>query len=132
MKFGGKTVLLALALILALVAGAQAAAEQAQMINGYQWTNWSAQDKLVYIRGITNWADFLVAAYPQKARGSEFGMSKVFVDELKGKTLGQIVTDVDAYYKENPGKMDTSVVEVIIRRCTKVCPPEAGAKEKRS
>jgi hypothetical protein len=53
------------------------------------------------------------------------------VDELKAKTLGQIVSDVDAYYKENPEKMDTSVIEVVLRRSTKVCPPVTGAMDKK-
>ncbi len=131
MKPSGKTALLAIFLTLVLVTGALAAMEKAEMINGYQWTKWSDEAKLVYVRGITNWAEFIMAAHPVRAKGSEFGMSKVFVDELRTKTLGQITAAVDTYYKENPGKLDTSVIEVILRRCTTVCPPEAGAKEKK-
>jgi hypothetical protein len=130
MKFGGrKTVLLALALSLVLVSAAWAAMEKAEMINGTHWTKWSETDKLVYIRGLTNWADFIAAAQAQTHKGQtwEFCISKVFVDELKTKTLGQIAADVDAYYKANPGKLDISVIEVVLRRSTKVCPPEPGA-----
>ncbi len=132
MRFGKKTALLALGLALALVTGALGAMEKAELINGAHWTKWSAGDKLIYIRGISNWADFVVAAQTQtqKSRTWEFCISKVFVDELKGKTLGQIAADVDAYYKDNPGKMDTSVIEVVLRRSTNVCPPETGAREK--
>ena len=58
-------------------------------------------------------------------------LQKVLVSELKAKTLGQIVANVDAYYRENPKKLNTSVIEVVLRRCTNVCPPEAGVKEKK-
>jgi hypothetical protein len=130
MKFGGsKKALLALALSLVLVSAAGAALEKAEMINGTHWTKWSQTDKLVYIRGISNWADFVAAAQAQTQKGRtwEFCISKVFVDELKTKTLGQIVADVDAYYRANPNRLETPVIEVVLRRSTKVCPPEPGS-----
>jgi hypothetical protein len=116
---------------LCFTTGAWAALEKAELINGNHWSQWSQQDKLIYVRGITNWADFVAAAQPKKARTWEFCISQVFVHELKTKSLGQIVGDVDAYYKENPEKMSTSVIEVILRRSTNVCPTEGGAKEKK-
>ena len=128
MKFCRKWVALTLVLGLVLATGAWAQGT-AEMINGTHWTKWSQEDKLVYIRGLTNWADFINEAQAQKGKTSEYCMSKVLVDELKAKTLGQIVANVDAFYRDNPGKVNTSVIEVLIRRCTNVCPPEAGAKE---
>jgi len=130
MKFYGKRALLALALALALTAGPVAAVEKAEFINGAHWTQWSTQDKLVYIRGIGNWADFVTEAQAQRGKGSEFSMSKVLVNELKTQSLGEIVAKVDAYYQENPDKLNTSVIEVVLRRCTNACPPEAGARGK--
>jgi hypothetical protein len=131
MKFCLRSVLLALALTLVWGAGTFAAMEKAEFINGAHWAKWSNQDKLVYIRGLSNWADFITEAQRERGKSSEFCISKVFVDELKTKSLGQIVTEVDAYYQENPQKLTTSVVEVILRRCTNACPPEAGAREKK-
>jgi hypothetical protein len=54
------------------------------------------------------------------------------VDDLKKRTVMQIVQEVDRYFKENPGKLNTSVIEVVLKRCTSVCPPEGtgGAKPK--
>lgn len=131
MKFWGKSGLLALALALVLAVGNLAAVEKAEFINGTHWTQWSLQDKLVYVRGLSNWADFITEVQAQRKESYEFCISKVFVTELKPKTLGQIVADVDAYYQENPGKLNTSVIEAILRRSTGVCPPEPGAKEKK-
>jgi hypothetical protein len=131
MKLCGKSALLALALSLALTAGSLAVMEKAEFINGAHWTKWSNQDKLVYIRGLSNWADFITEAQVERGKSSEFCISKVFVNELKAKSLGQIVTEVDAYYQENPQKLTTSVIEVVLRRSTNACPPEAGAREKK-
>jgi hypothetical protein len=128
MKFWGKNVLFVFALVLVMAAGSLAALERAEFINGTQWTQWSNQDKLVYIRGLGNWADFVSEAQTQSQKTSEFSISKVFVNELRAKSLGQIMADVDAYYRDNPGKLNTSVVEVILRRCTNVCPPESGVR----
>jgi hypothetical protein len=125
-----KITILALALILGLVlaTGAPAAAAgKAEMISGVHWTKWSQEDKLVYIRGLTNWADFIVEAQSQRGNTGEYCMSKVLVDALKNKTLGQIVSDVDAYYQKNTGQMSKSVIEAILRGATKICEP--GAKE---
>jgi len=131
MKFCGKSALLALALALALTTGPVAAMEKAEFISGNQWSQWSDQDKLVYIRGVGNWADFVTEAQAQRGKTFEFCISKVLVNELKTQTLGQIVSKVDAYYRENPEKLNTSVIEVVLRRCTNACPPEGGAREKK-
>jgi hypothetical protein len=123
MKFRGKIAILTLFLTLVLVTGSFAAMERAQFINGNQWTQWSNLEKLVYIRGVCNWADFITQAQSQRWKTThEFSMSKVFVDQLKNKSLGEIVSNVDAYYQNNPNNLNTSVIEVVLRRCTNVCP----------
>jgi hypothetical protein len=74
-------------------------------------------------------ADFEVAAGGQGRAGC---ICKAFVDELKTKTVAQIVQEVDKYYQEKPENLKTSVIEVVLRRCTALCPPEpkaAGKKE---
>ena len=58
-------------------------------------------------------------------------ISKGLVDELKTKTIAQVVQEVDNYYKQNPAKMSTPVLEVILRNCTKLCPPEPAAEKKK-
>ncbi len=39
------------------------------------------------------------------------------------------MADVDAYYRDNPGKMKDSVIETILRRSTDVCKTGPGSKE---
>jgi hypothetical protein len=125
MKLRKEMVLLVPLLVLALAAGAWGAAEQAVMINGAQWSQWSNQDKLVYVRGISNYVDFDTAAQMQtmQKKGKHwFSISIGLAKVLKTKTLGQVVADVDNYYRDNPGKLDVSVIEVIIRHSCKICP----------
>ena len=55
-------------------------------------------------------------------------ISKGFVDELKTKTIAQVIAEVDKFYKENPAKLDMPVVAVILQRCTKLCAPAAEKK----
>ncbi len=117
--------LVPLLVVLVLASGAWGAIEKAEMINGVQWAQWPNQDKLVYIRGISNWVDFDAAAQKQtmKRTGKRwFSITIGLANVLKTKTLGQVVADVDNYYRDNPGKLDVSVIEVIIKHCAKMCP----------
>jgi hypothetical protein len=114
---------LAAVLILGLAATATAAPpEQAFLWNGGHWKQVSQDGKLGYIFGIGNLADFEAAA--GGGRSQPVCISKAFADELKKRTVMQIVQEVDKYYQENPGKLDTSVIEVVLKRCTSVSPPE--------
>ena len=125
MNLRGKMAFLVPLLVLVLAGGAWGATGKAEMINGTQWAQWSNQDKLVYIRGIANWVDFSAAAQMQvQARTGKrwFSMSMALAKALKTKTLGQVVADVNNYYRKNPGKQDISVIEVIIRHSAKICP----------
>jgi hypothetical protein len=122
MKFPGTTVLLGLCLSLSLVVGAFAAMEKAELITGNQWTQWEERDKLVYIRGLGNWADFVNEAQTRQGKSREFSLSRIFVNELRHKSLGQVVANVDAYYRQNPEKLNTTVIEAILRSSTAVCP----------
>ena len=48
---------------------------------------------------------------------------------MKTKTVMQIIQEVDKYYQDNPGKLGTPVIEVILRQFTKVCPAEVPSGE---
>ncbi len=125
MNLRGKMALLVPLLVLVLAGGTWGAVEKAEMINGVQWTKWSDQDKLVYIRAICNWVDFDAAAQRQtQARTGKhwFSITMALDKALKTKSLGQIVADVSNYYQNNPGNLDISVIEVIIKHCAKICP----------
>jgi len=89
---------------------------------GAHWQQVSEDAKAGYIFGIGNLADFETAASTGR---KPVCISRAFVDDLKTRTVMQIVQEVDKFYKENPGKQDTPVIEVVLRQCTKVCPPEA-------
>jgi len=96
------------------------AAQKAFLWDGTHWSQVSFDGKAGYIFGIGNLADFESAAGGDKSPC----ISRAFAAELKDKTVDQIITAVDQFYKENPDKMKTSVLEVVLQRCTKYCPPQ--------
>ena len=124
MKFKGKIVLFALMVVL-VMAGSAPAQEKAFMWDGNQWPQLSLDAKVGYVKGVGNMADFEAAASKGKAV-----LAKAFSADLKTRTVNQIIEQVDKFYQDNPSKLSTSVLEVILMRCTTVCPPEmkAGVK----
>ena len=124
MKVRGLAGVAVLAMVFALATGALAA-EQGFLWDGTQWKDMTNDIKVAYVKGIGNMADFETAAAGSAPAPC---ISKGFVDELKTKTISQVIAEVDKYYRENPGKMDMPVIAVIMQRCTKLCAPAAGKK----
>jgi hypothetical protein len=131
MKTRGRAFMLGLVVFSLLVSGALAAetgSTQGYLWTGSDWQNMSSELKIAYIKGIGNMADFESAA---GGTGRATCISKAFVDELQKKTIGQVISQVDNYYRANPKKIKSPVIEVILRSCTKVCPPETSTPEKK-
>ena len=120
MRLKGKWLIAGMVLLLGL-ATAALAAEKAFLWDGTRWSQVSYDGKAGYVFGLGNLADFEASA----SKGKGVCVSRAFADELKNKTVAQIIEQVDKFYKDNPGKMQTSVIEVVLRQCTSVCPPEA-------
>lgn len=119
-----KTVLvLALTLMLALPALVWGASDtnKGYLWNGTHWKDLGKEMKVAYIKGVGNMADFETAI---GGSGRAFCISQAFVGELKTKPLGDIVKEVDQYYQENPDNLNKSVIEVVLRSSTNLCPPE--------
>lgn len=127
MNFKGKAAILWLVVLLALATGALAQSQPLAW-DGTHWKEFNQEVKVAYVKGVLNMAAFETA---MGGAGRAACISKAFTEELKAKTLGQVLAEVDKFYKENPGKMKTPVVEVLMQRCTKLCPPEPPAKEKK-
>ncbi len=104
----------------AMVAAAPAAdSNQAFLWNGVHWQQVTTDGKAGYIFGIGNLADYEVAA----SKGRKLAcVSQVFVEEMKKKTVMEIIEGVDKYYQDNPGNMATPVIEVILGQLTKITP----------
>lgn len=128
MNFKGKVGILGLALLLALATGALAQSQQLAW-DGTQWKEFTQEVKVAYVKGMLNMAAFETASAGPVGAAC---ISKGFTEELKTKTLGQVIAEVDKFYKENPAKMKTPVIEVVLQRCTKLCtvPPAAAGKKK--
>jgi hypothetical protein len=96
---------------------------QPSMLNGTNWSEISYDAKVGYVKGVGNMADFECQAGALK-RGRGFCLATTLCKELKDKSIDAVVNEIDQYYKENPGKTSTSVLEVMLRRANMVCPPE--------
>ena len=107
MKLKGKTALWGLALVLAL-AVPSLAADQGFLWDGTHWKSMNMDLKVAYIKGVGNMADVETAT---GGSGRAACISKGFVDELKTKSIGQVVQEVDKYYQDNPQKLTTPVIE---------------------
>jgi hypothetical protein len=123
MKLRVLTGILALAALFIWAAGAQGQPQLAW--DGNQWKDFPQEIKVAYLKGVLN-----MAAYETASGGGGRGpcISRAFTEELKAKTLGQVITEVDKFYRENPGKMNMPVIDVMMRASTKLCPPEPVAK----
>jgi len=122
MKSMVKIWMVSAALLLALtgLAWAQGQGATPHLWDGSHWKEFSKEIKVAYIKGIGNMADFEVAVSGKDQAGC---ISAGFVDELKTKTIDIIIQEVDKYYKDNPDKQKTAVVEVVLRQCTALCKP---------
>src|SRR4030042_2703139 len=124
MKMRLTAVILGLALIGAVAAQA---VEKGFLWDGSHWAQASTDGKIGYVFGLGNLADFDQAV----SKGRSVCISRAFVEAMKGKTINQVIQIVDQYYQKNPDKGKTSVLEVILRTCTDLCPPESKAGGKK-
>jgi hypothetical protein len=114
----------------ALAAAAPAVeTSQAFLWNGVHWQQITQEGKAGYIFGIGNLADYEVAASKDR---KQVYVSRGFVEVMKTKTPLEIIQQVDRYYQDNPGKLDTLVIEVILGQLIKASTGEAqpGAAKK--
>src|SRR3989339_1671752 len=89
---------------------------------GVHWQQVTQEGKAGYIFGIGNLADYEVAASKDR---KQVCVSRGFVEVMKNKTPMQIIQQVDRYYQDNPGKLDTLVIEVILGQLIKASPAPA-------
>ncbi len=125
MKAKGIACISVLVLLFSL-ATAALAANQGFLWDGSHWKDMNRDIKVAYVKGIGNMADFENAA---GGSGMAACISKGFVDELQTKTIDQVIGEVDKFYKENPTKVKTPVITVILQRCTKLCSTPAAGKK---
>ncbi len=95
---------------------------QPSLLNGTNWSEISYDAKVGYVKGVGNMADYECQAGAFK-QGRVFCLASTLVQELKDKSIDAVVKEIDQYYKENPGKASTSVLEVMLRQANLLCPP---------
>lgn len=86
---------------------------KAPLLTGKLWVNMSPDMKTAYIWGAGDIVDLeqeFMEIYPELKRES-FSMKAV--EGIGDVTINKIVATVDAFYKNNPEKIDLSVIRVI-------------------
>ena len=97
----------------ALVLASPAAAEDVPLVDGTMWKKSAPILKRTYLVGISN---LMSAEYAvQKEFGPPDDQTAIqrMYEEIDDMTLNEAVEQIDAWYAANPGKMDTTVLEVI-------------------
>jgi len=129
MRITMRSCLTGLALVLLLAGIALGQGLKPSLIAGTEWQQATQEMKVAYIRGVGNMADYEVALSGKKCSGC---LSADLVRELKGKSIEDIVSEVDKYYKENPDKLNIPVMEAVLRQCTSLGKPKSpGAPAKK-
>jgi hypothetical protein len=106
--------------LLTLINGALAKEEiKAPLLTGKTWINMSQDQKSAYIWGAGDIIDLeqeIMEIYPELKRDSF--VSKA-VEGIGDVTINDIVSSVDSFYKENPDKINLSVIRVVWDRMIK-------------
>lgn len=101
-------------LLMAWTSGVSAKEEiKAPLLTGITWINMSQDQKTAYIWGAGDVIDLeqeLMEIYPELKRDSFVSKS---VEGIGDVTMNDIVSTVDSFYKENPDKVNLSVIRVI-------------------
>jgi hypothetical protein len=123
----GAVILLVVGVMVGALAATAPAVDtnQAFLWNGVHWQQVTMDGKAGYIFGIGNLADYEVAASKSRKLAC---VSRAVVDEMKRKTVMQIIQEVDKYYQDNPGKLATPVLEVVLGQLIKAAPPGTTKK----
>lgn len=82
--------------------------------DGSHWARSSQDGKLGYLWGLSNLAD-LEASAAAKA-GTISAVSQAVRQEMQRATAFELMEEVDRFYRENPDKLSTTVLEVLLRR----------------
>jgi hypothetical protein len=127
MKLRNIACLAVLVILTALATSAAAAVHQGFFWNGTDWNKMNTEIKVAYVKGIGNMADFENAV---GGSGTAACIAQGFVQELKTKSIAQVISTVDKYYKDHPNKLKTPVITVIMQRLTKLCAPQTAEKKK--
>lgn len=117
---------LAMALVLALPLGAQAADTQNQsadeVLTGTHWVKASNNEKLAFLYGVTAAFEveehFATKSKKGKVAQSQFAKDWLKVSrQIKESDMDTILKEIGDWYKANGDKMDTPVLVVIWKEC---------------
>ena len=91
-------------------------AQEMPVLKGDIWVKMSDDEKISFIWGVghvISIQEVLGRDNPGLKENNMFVNKVIEAHETKSMTMNEVSEHVDNYYKENPDKLDTSVIEVI-------------------
>ena len=91
-------------------------AQEMPVLKGDIWVKMSDDEKISFIWGaghIISIQEVLSRDNPGLKKHNIFVNKVIEAHETKSMTMSEVAKNVDDFYKENPDKLDTSVIEVI-------------------
>ncbi|MDI6852170.1 MAG: hypothetical protein QME75_01015 [Deltaproteobacteria bacterium] len=113
-------------LVLTLALPGMGQAQTAALWDGSHWMELPQEAKIGYIKGVGNMAD-----YEHAVSGKQVGLvTRALEDQWRTKSISTIVQEVDRFYQQNPQDRNMPVIEVVLRCCSGLKIPPAGASRR--
>ncbi len=114
-----------LLVLTAFVATSLYAADEMDILTGDEWIKLGPEHKVMFLSGVVH-----VVEFERHLSGKDPSLdSKSFIPQLvyglRGKTLNEVVEEIDAFYKNNPNELGLPVYHVLVET---VAVPQQGAK----
>lgn len=104
----------------------ESAEPPAQLLTGQLWQTMSADAKVAFVWGVGNLVDFERAQAGSPPPGTQ-SFIPFLVKGLKGKSINEVVRQVDTYYEAHPDQLRRPVMDAIFQAV--VLPALAVEKE---
>jgi hypothetical protein len=86
------------------------------LVTGKAWVAFDDESKIAFVLGLTQILEFerQLRGHPAPVPNHD-SFIPPFIEGLKGKEIGSIVSAVDGYYAKNPGEATRPVVDTILQ-----------------
>jgi len=101
--------------VLSTALAATSLAEDIPLVDGELWSKSSTDEKHSYLIGISNFLA-IEYAYQQESKQpvtDDQSIIRRFFEDIDDISLDQITARIDAWYKKNPNRLDSAVINVI-------------------
>ena len=84
-----------------------------RLINGNHWVESDEKAKIGYLYGLENFAEVEQAMHGDNVPADDASLVPVLVRGLSGKSVEDVMEELDAFYAAHPEKLERPVLETI-------------------